>query len=488
MASCTRLPSLDGCLTNVSDEIKMNNSDQHRAQDNIRDKRVFDVEFKIVMQCVERITKQGQIYSRLGMDTNTRLNGTPTFPMFGKIRKKSVHNDDDVISQLIVELSIIRRSLLRMQTYHTEYVKGMMPLHEKVHELENQVNLLQSENYHMQQLLLNGKRKSIQPKSFDYPVSRRQTEQLPSQMEKLQQDFIPEEDEGSVFRSQNPLSFWATLVRHLQFGKGEYKFLVDTTNTTYFRRVPITRESAFFEMESLADTLFQHNNPCVNIRNLFRNSLQLRPKVRSREIPDRCQGIVSFIGTDDFRLPFTNPSQGSISILVACSSLWGQSDPASLVDERVEYFCTKDSKNQWVSFDFSDMVIIPSAYSFVSFHPILSGYYPRNWLLEGSLNGKTWTILKEHYNDETINKSTPCGTWSIRENTKSKNHLKQDLVFGLECIDPFEEETRQFYRYFRIRQVGPNSFGSLELQLTSIEIFGEILYVDGQEKLVCLAI
>ena len=78
-------------------------------------------------------------------------------------------------------------------------------------------------------------------------------------------------------------------------------------------------------------------------------------------------------------------------------------------------------------------------------HPILPC---RSWELQASLDRRTWKILSNHINDETISHASPFGFWE----------LHYENLPGL----------AQYFRYFRIILTGPNSFGTHELQIRSL--------------------
>ncbi len=46
-----------------------------------------------------------------------------------------------------------------------------------------------------------------------------------------------------------------------------------------------------------------------------------------------------------------------------------------------------------------------------------AGWEPRCWKLEGSVNGKDWTVVKEHKNDERLSGAFSCASVSNNSNT-----------------------------------------------------------------------
>ncbi|XP_074622553.1 uncharacterized protein LOC141880868 isoform X2 [Acropora palmata] len=75
-----------------------------------------------------------------------------------------------------------------------------------------------------------------------------------------------------------------------------------------------------------------------------------------------------------------------------------------------------------------------------------------NWRLEGSLDGRTWTTLKNHEDDHGLKKDRPyctC-TWAIDGDSNA-------------------------FRYFRIFQTGKNSSGRFGIFLSGIELYGVLI-------------
>eukprot|EP01064_Diplonema_japonicum_P017962 TRINITY_DN2647_c0_g1_i1.p1 TRINITY_DN2647_c0_g1~~TRINITY_DN2647_c0_g1_i1.p1 ORF type:complete len:448 (+),score=107.92 TRINITY_DN2647_c0_g1_i1:30-1373(+) len=389
------------------------------------DVKVFDVESNMLMQCLERLR--------------------------GKCNESS---------QTMIELDMIKRALLRMQSTVRDIVKQIPILKEEMKVMDAEMKHLKADNKSLQQLVL----QKVGAGGVERPPLKEPIPGISSQaVRKISAITRIQDEPRHVFRQHHPECFWAHVVRHLQHGKSDYSFLIDVHSSLYYRRAFLTREADMYGIETLADALFLYKQPCVNIRRLF-------PKKQSSP-GARPHGVISYIGTSDFTKEFKNPAVGSVKLLVACSSFWGRSDPSAIVNRKEEYFCTRDAPEQWITVDFLDKVVIPHSYSFASFHPMVAGYYPRDWVFEASLDGKTWSLLRKHENDTTLCKSNKWGLW---ETQLAGTEGKQDLDID---SDVFEHASRQFFRYFRIRQTGQNSFGSHELQLTAIEIYGEVIAI-----------
>jgi hypothetical protein len=78
------------------------------------------------------------------------------------------------------------------------------------------------------------------------------------------------------------------------------------------------------------------------------------------------------------------------------------------------------------------------------------GHALRNWVFEGSEDGLTWHIIRNHVNDETIN---------------DKLELKE--------TGSFDVSTHHFFSFFRITVTGSTSTNSEYLMLAGFEMYGE---------------
>ena len=75
----------------------------------------------------------------------------------------------------------------------------------------------------------------------------------------------------------------------------------------------------------------------------------------------------------------------------------------------------------------------------------------RTWRLEGSNDGRTWTTLKTHNNDQ-----------SLKKEAGSVAHWAVDGVSTA-------------YRHFRVIQTGKNAFNHDYLVTQGMELYGELL-------------
>ena len=491
----------------------------------------FDVECQVLSQSLERMHTHwngsqkviSRLEDRLGVDETERL--VPPGSVNGAFTAAS-RRDTDSLEQLDlfgIEISIVRRALMRIQGVVGEVCRSLDGIRCEAGGLRSENETLRAENQHLQNVVI---RSSTLPDN-NIPEKRQENPDVFADLEQPKTPPLPRPFLDQEAIRSHQCSLWAHLLRHLIFSDGVYHFLVDSSNAVLYRRTLIAKEAAVFGLSPISDALFNCKRPNVVIQRLTETHPDHRfiPKPHQRaqinkpkgvkggealvilDPPSprrdceegenqfkvkrstvnpltggRTEGVVSFLGTNNFSCGFQNPAVGRIKAVVGASSLWGQSDPATLLSDRLSFFCTRNLTNQWISVDFLDNVILPRAYSIVSFHPILSGYYPRDWVLEGSMDGMGWTTLIKHSGDTSLGKLSPVATWKIGDEeelkaARSGKRVQKDLMV------PAEGVTLGYYRVFRIRQTGPNSFGSGELQVSSIEIFGDIMYVAEREEM-----
>jgi len=78
----------------------------------------------------------------------------------------------------------------------------------------------------------------------------------------------------------------------------------------------------------------------------------------------------------------------------------------------------------------------------------------RNWVFEGSQDNQRWSIIGTYLNDQSLNARGAARTWLV----KNPNV-------------PF--------RFFRVRQIGPNSNKHLYLAISGMELYGRLMRVKG---------
>jgi hypothetical protein len=135
-------------------------------------------------------------------------------------------------------------------------------------------------------------------------------------------------------------------------------------------------------------------------------------------------------------------------VVITASSSYG-TRPAYLADlEQDMAFQTHNSSDSWFCYDFKGRTIKPTHYSIQSHYSTNLRHHPRSWIIEGSVNGSSWTELDR------------------RENNTELNGVKLTRTFS---ISQSEE-----IRMIRMRQIGLNHAGNHHLLLTAFEVFGSL--------------
>jgi hypothetical protein len=162
---------------------------------------------------------------------------------------------------------------------------------------------------------------------------------------------------------------------------------------------------------------------------------------------ERPRGIIHWLGTKEGTQPWTNPATAGIVTVHASSVERGHT--SSLVDLEPQELWTHDVPASWLSVDLGRYRVLPHAYMLRH-----GGNYRadslRNWDFQGSIDGKSWVVLKRHSNDPTLSAPFALKTFFLDKNPAV----------------PFQ--------WFRIIQTGHNSTNHNFLVLSGFELFGEL--------------
>jgi hypothetical protein len=118
------------------------------------------------------------------------------------------------------------------------------------------------------------------------------------------------------------------------------------------------------------------------------------------------------------------------------------------------YLHTSNQPNSWMAVALRDGVRVrPTGYVVSTDGVGASGNcLLRNWQLQGSVDGQTWTTLRTHTDDGTLTQRTVSGYWPI-------------------------EGANAYYAHVRLLQTGANSSGDNYLMATSLEVYGDAIVV-----------
>jgi hypothetical protein len=177
-----------------------------------------------------------------------------------------------------------------------------------------------------------------------------------------------------------------------------------------------------------------------------RNQSSKKVKMIEFNSSDPMQGIIAYL-TSTFK--GNVHTQGIVTI--TSSNIFSSFSPHHLADlTQTNFFNSADKPNQWFCYDFKDRKINLTHYAICSYNS--ETYNPRSWVIESSIDGKTWIE-----NDRRMNVTDLKITSSIRT---------------------FEIKNSSECRFVRFRQIDTNYEGNHYLCLTSFEVFGSLIEAD----------
>jgi hypothetical protein len=164
-------------------------------------------------------------------------------------------------------------------------------------------------------------------------------------------------------------------------------------------------------------------------------------------------GVIQYLATSGNTKAAKNPH--TTGEVVAAMSSFGNSHPSHLVAQQGPFTRnrTKDEPNSWVAVDLGkDRSLLPSDYcarhGWDNKGQAVSAGRLRSWDFEGSNDGSNYTVLRAHKNDKSLAaQAFSVAAWKV-------------------------EGANQAYRYFRIRQTGPNASDGDQLYCAGIELYG----------------
>lgn len=124
--------------------------------------------------------------------------------------------------------------------------------------------------------------------------------------------------------------------------------------------------------------------------------------------------------------------------------------------ENIEsYFCTKNEQNAWIKYDFKDRKVHPTHYSIRTKNGGKGNCHLQNWIIEGSNTDRDddWKKLDSRNNVTLLDEASRIHTFNIQEKPDSK----------------------EFFRYLRLRQTAKNAHSDYFLTLSALEYFGTII-------------
>lgn len=177
-------------------------------------------------------------------------------------------------------------------------------------------------------------------------------------------------------------------------------------------------------------------------------------------------GIMYWVGTNAKKAKdWVNPARHSLVVVTSSegrSLPYGRLEDVLSRDSPAINCHTNDDKSAWFNID-TGLYIIPTHYSLRHSR----GYGRsalRNWFFQVSNDGTTWTTLKTHENDESLQEPGSTTTWQVEI--------------------PETETTETGWHMMRIQQNGTNASGqTYYLSVSGFEVYGKVTSVIETLKL-----
>lgn len=161
------------------------------------------------------------------------------------------------------------------------------------------------------------------------------------------------------------------------------------------------------------------------------------------------KGVLYYLGTREYRTEWQNPFLQKL-VDVTWSSLEKGKAPAIFEREPSECW-TQDVPSSWFTIDLgAGRSLRITAYTLRHGGGTKQDLI-RNWTLKGSVDGKEFTTLMRHKDDESLSTAFATMTWTI-------------------------SGVSQAYRFFKVIQTGHNSSKHNFLSIGGVELYGELIY------------
>ena len=162
-------------------------------------------------------------------------------------------------------------------------------------------------------------------------------------------------------------------------------------------------------------------------------------------------GVLYYIATAGGTHAYSNPHTSG-RVVVSVSSICNGSAERFVqgASHNDQYNFTDEVPDSWMAVDLNRQ-LAPNYYCLRSGKQPAS-YKVRNWRLEGSKDGSSWTCLREHVNDSSLAATAfSVAAW------------------------PIENASAAVFRHFRVFQTAKNSSGTDMLACAGMELYGTLL-------------
>jgi hypothetical protein len=266
-----------------------------------------------------------------------------------------------------------------------------------------------------------------------------------------------------------------------QLGIDLRRFIDDTTSTIAELRSQLTELaplSIVAELEAEIHSMRETYATKSELDEVKQSWDESRPNLVTKEnLEEQCRGIVqsqedirNLIFADKKHIPFESGARpkGIINYLktsdvghvhdgglfdITSSSIspaYPGRVPKNVTDfETDDDFCSDSLPDQWICYDFKTHRARVTHYSLQSFNSGANMSHPKSWVLEGCVDGEPWIELDQRSNNNQLN--------------------------GLLLVATFNVSTSALCRFIRLRQTGPDHWGSNRLILSGFELFGTLV-------------
>jgi hypothetical protein len=112
------------------------------------------------------------------------------------------------------------------------------------------------------------------------------------------------------------------------------------------------------------------------------------------------------------------------------------------LNDGLTYFNSRNEPGQWVCWDFNKMRIVPTHYT-------VSAFGLKSWVVERSLDGRTWTVIDQKKDNLNFHADHAVASFSVSKST--------------EC------------RFIRLTQTDEDHWGDNDLHIHAVDFFGTLI-------------
>lgn len=162
-------------------------------------------------------------------------------------------------------------------------------------------------------------------------------------------------------------------------------------------------------------------------------------------------GVIYAIATGGGSRVWANPVKSRLMAFTLSAVDWPSAE--NIATRRASYIGTTNVPDSWVAIDLGPSTSVrPTCYTIMTGRS--DSHHLRSWCFEGSVDaGASWVLLSQHVNETALEGAGTSRTWQVDSSSALKGGPDG-------------------FRWFRVKQIGPNSSGEHFLRLSNIEIYG----------------